>query len=110
MGNTKKPFLVLVKAINRKIKNCEIHESTKIILDYAFGFCEDLTDITIPENVKSIGIAAFINCKSFKKSQFQIMYYILVIMYFKVLSELKVLYYQMGYHLWVTGHFMDVIV
>lgn len=42
----------------------EIKEGTKTIADYAFWYCEDLTSITIPDSVTSIGSGAFSDCTS----------------------------------------------
>ena len=35
-----------------------------MIADYAFGYCEELTHVTIPEGVTSIGVLAFEGCSS----------------------------------------------
>ena len=41
-----------------------IPDSVSIIGDYAFNYCESLTDITIPDSVTAIGVNAFENCAS----------------------------------------------
>ena len=43
-----------------------IKDGTLTIADYAFGYCEKLTDITIPHSVKYIGIGAFFKCTAIK--------------------------------------------
>ncbi len=44
--------------------NYIIKASTKTIADYAFAWCEDLTDIEIPDSVTNIGKGAFNDCGS----------------------------------------------
>lgn len=46
--------------------NCDIPSdgSVTMIGDYAFAYCERLTDVTVPASVKSIGYAAFYGCDS----------------------------------------------
>lgn len=39
-----------------------IPDSVKTIEEYAFQFCDDLTNVTIPDSVTSIGKGAFVNC------------------------------------------------
>jgi hypothetical protein len=41
-----------------------INKRCRLIADYAFGYCEELTHVTIPEGVTSIGRWAFEGCKS----------------------------------------------
>ena len=41
-----------------------INKRCRLIADYAFGYCKELTHVTIPEGVTSIGICAFAGCSS----------------------------------------------
>ena len=67
VGNEENPYRLLVKAIDYDIITCEIHKDTKYILDYAFRFCENLTELTIPEGLKCIKKYAFIHCTNLEK-------------------------------------------
>lgn len=62
LGNDDNPYLLLVKAKNKDIVNCEINDKTQFIYSEAFRDCSSLTSITIPNNVVSIGEYAFCNC------------------------------------------------
>ncbi len=64
LGNKDDPYLVLVKAENEEITECEINEKTKFILDHAFYGCTNLTSIEIPSCVTYIGYSAFYGCES----------------------------------------------
>ena len=54
LGNEANPYLVLFKAINKDITNCEINEKTKVICNDAFNSCDALRKIHIPDSVKAI--------------------------------------------------------
>ncbi|MBQ7567126.1 MAG: leucine-rich repeat domain-containing protein [Oscillospiraceae bacterium] len=62
LGNSNNPYLALVAVKDKSIVSCQIHKSTRFILDYAFEDCSSLTSITIPENVTSLGEGAFASC------------------------------------------------
>ncbi len=62
LGNENNLYMVLVKAINTDITSCAIHDDTKIIHFSAFNGCGNLTNITIPNSVTSIGSYAFSDC------------------------------------------------
>ncbi|MGN0443255.1 MAG: leucine-rich repeat domain-containing protein, partial [Acutalibacteraceae bacterium] len=44
--------------------DCVIREGTKLIADWAFGWCKDFTSVTIPDSVTTIGKNAFYSCDS----------------------------------------------
>ncbi len=62
LGNKDNPYLVLIKAKDKNITECTIHNKTKIINAYAFGECRVLTEIIIPDSVIYIGSSAFWGC------------------------------------------------
>ena len=64
IGNSRNPYLVLVKASSTNITSCDINENTKFIHSSAFRNCTSLTSISIPDSVTSIGDCAFYNCTS----------------------------------------------
>ena len=39
-----------------------IKEGTRLIADYAFGYCSSLTSVTLPNSITSIGSSAFYDC------------------------------------------------
>ena len=62
LGNTNNPYVILVKAKDETITSCTINEHTKIIFNYAFSRCSNLTSVVIPNGVTSIGDYAFGGC------------------------------------------------
>ena len=61
LGNESNPYVVLAKAKNKTITECEINANCKIILAYAFRECR-IESLTIPAGVKYIGGGAFWKC------------------------------------------------
>lgn len=64
LGNEGNPYLVLVRATERNITSCEIHEATKLIGCHAFINCSKIWKISIPESVIFLGENAFNHCSS----------------------------------------------
>ena len=64
LGNENNQYLVLVKASSTDISSCVINNKTKIIYSNAFKNCANLTSITFPDSVTTIGRDAFANCAS----------------------------------------------
>jgi len=62
LGNSKNPYIILVKAQNTNISSCEVNTGTRFIHCEAFLGCDKLSDITIANGVTSIGTNAFVDC------------------------------------------------
>lgn len=66
IGNQKNPFVTLVRVTDTKITSCNINSQTKVIGWNAFQACGRLTDMTIPDSVKTIEDQAFAFCSQIK--------------------------------------------
>ena len=64
LQNQSGEYTFLIKAIDKDITSCQIHETAKIIGADAFSGCTELTEITIPNGVTRVGKDAFIKCKN----------------------------------------------
>ncbi len=71
LGTANNPYHMLVKSQNSLISSCNIHENTKIIMSYAFEYCTQLSQITIPKNVVYIGEYAFAGCANLASATFE---------------------------------------
>ena len=71
LGNVTNPYLVLYKANDNKIISFEIKTQTKVIYSYAFESCSNLTNITIPDSITSIGDHAFSGCSGLTDVYYQ---------------------------------------
>ena len=60
------PYFALVGTQTETIKTCTIHDGTELIADYAFSLCEDLTKVSIPQSVRTIGTGAFNRCENLR--------------------------------------------
>lgn len=67
LGNENNNYVVLVQAIDKTAAEFTIHANTKVIAGRAFMECTELTRITIPEGVTSIGKVAFRYCTKLKE-------------------------------------------
>ena len=64
LGNENNPYILLVKVKSTTITSCKINENCKFINDFAFKNCSNLTSITIPDKVISLGYSSFNRCDS----------------------------------------------
>lgn len=62
LGNNKNKYVILIKAVNKDIESCSIHQNTKYIDDRAFLDCSKLSSIELPDKVTQIGTSSFENC------------------------------------------------
>ena len=68
LGNENNPYLILAKFVGKK--NYSVNPATRIIGERAFSELQ-LTKITIPKNVLSIGSSAFSDCARLKEISFE---------------------------------------
>ena len=71
LGNEDNPYYALISVKDKTCTNFNIHKNTGIIAGYAFQDCDSLTNITIPNSVKSLGRGAFYTCDSLKTILFE---------------------------------------
>ena len=76
LGDDSNKYVALIKAKNTTITSCEVNSNTKIIAEYAFESCSNLTSVTIPDSVTSIGIYAFSGCDSLIYNEYNNAYYL----------------------------------
>lgn len=62
LGSENNLYFILIKAKDTSITACKINDATKFIQCDAFSYCSELTSISIPEGVVSIGGGAFGYC------------------------------------------------
>ncbi len=63
LGNSKNPYVLLIRARDKDITSCKIHDKAKVICKGAFAGCVGITEIEIPMGVTTIGSDAFSRCK-----------------------------------------------
>ncbi len=62
LGNTDNPYYILIKPTDTSIISCKIHDDTRVINEWAFYGCSNLTTIVMGQSVTTIGSAAFSGC------------------------------------------------
>lgn len=66
LGNENNPYFILIKAKDKSITSCTIHENTKIIAGSAFSYSA-IVEIIIPSSVRSIMDHAFMSCEELER-------------------------------------------
>ena len=62
IGNFNNPYLACIEPVDASLSSYTIAQNTKIIINYVFSNCTNLTSVVIPENVSKIGDGAFYGC------------------------------------------------
>jgi len=66
LGNSNNPYLYLNRIDTREITSANINSKCKFIASSAFYYCNNMTEIVIPNSVTSIGNQAFTGCSELK--------------------------------------------
>ena len=64
LGNDENPYLALMRVIDSSVATFNIHENCKIICDFVFNGRTNLTSISLPSSLTSIGYRAFYDCSN----------------------------------------------
>ncbi len=67
LGNEKNPYVALVSISSQEINKATIHAQTKLICDYVFMNCGSLTQVSLPNGLRAIGVRAFCSCNRLKE-------------------------------------------
>ncbi len=66
LGNKDHPYLYLISAISKDIRNCDINQEAKIIADRAFYNCGALKSVTMYHEITFVGNQSFAQCNNLK--------------------------------------------
>lgn len=66
-GPKNNKYQVLIQAINKDIKTCEIHKGCIEINDNAFEECHELVKVNVYDGLEKIGCRAFENCEALEE-------------------------------------------
>ncbi|MDE6273648.1 MAG: leucine-rich repeat protein, partial [Clostridiales bacterium] len=64
LGSNENPYIVLIKAKDTSITECDIQNGCMMIYYQAFNKCTQLSTVTFPASLKMIGGQAFNGCRS----------------------------------------------
>lgn len=67
LGNEQNPYVALVSVSSQNIVTAKIHPQTKSICDYVFMGCKALTQVSLPNGLLGIGERAFGWCNALKE-------------------------------------------
>ena len=62
LGTANNPYFALIKKSSASITNVVIHSQTKLIGSGSFSYNSELTEVTFPSGIRSIGNSAFNGC------------------------------------------------
>lgn len=66
LDNKNNPYVAAISVCDKDLTSYTLHENTKVIANYAFAGCTQLTDIVIPDGITAIGDFAFSKCTALK--------------------------------------------
>lgn len=66
IGSEENPYLLLFQAIDTKMTSCVVNPKTKFIHDEAFSGCNQLSSITMPNDLECVGDSVFKGCRNLK--------------------------------------------
>ena len=69
LGTVDNPYMVLIRAKSTDITSCSINNKCKVIADYAFCNCGNLTSVTVPNSVLNIGKGIFEECHNLQLTE-----------------------------------------
>ncbi|MBE6608486.1 MAG: leucine-rich repeat domain-containing protein [Ruminococcaceae bacterium] len=64
VGNSENPYVFLVDTVEDQITSFATHKDTRFIGSRAFEYCENLSSVTLSDNIVCIGEYAFNSCSS----------------------------------------------
>lgn len=64
LGDETNKYKIFIKPTEETVTSIALHANTKVIAGYAFGYCDALKTVEIPEGVVSIGEYAFYQCQA----------------------------------------------
>jgi len=62
LGNASNEYLALIAVTATDYREYAIHQEARIIADFAFQDCKNLTEITVPDSVVAVGSLTFNGC------------------------------------------------
>ncbi len=70
LGSATNPYLVLMRAKDKNITSCVVHEDCKFIRGWAFTECSALESISVPDGIIQICDSAFSECPNLQYNEY----------------------------------------